>query len=176
MEYIGETGRNFTERYKEHLRTLSPNFDHSQTTGHLIKLESFSIVDRESYAITRTIKEAMYIMVNDLPLNRNLGKYQQSHIWDGVLQDMLAPCLQWPLHHLHHNPTLGHPLNKWGPILPWGTYVSPQGASPSHPSYIFAPYFFHQNFGAKFLGITFSLRPEEAFLVLTSWKFVWIHV
>ena len=71
MEYIRETGRNFEDKYKEH----------SQTTGHSIKLDNFSILDRESLSITRTIKEAMYIRVNDHPLNRNLVKYQLPHIW-----------------------------------------------------------------------------------------------
>ena len=46
-------------------RAPSPIFDHSQATGHSIKLDNFSIVDRESKGITRTIKEAMYIQVND---------------------------------------------------------------------------------------------------------------
>ena len=95
MEYIGETGINFGDRYEEHLRAPSPIFDHSQTTGHSIKLDNFSIVDRESQGITRTMKEAMYIWVNDPPLNRNLGKYQLPNIWDGVLQDMPTLLLQW---------------------------------------------------------------------------------
>ena len=60
MEYIEETGRNFGERYKEHLRVPCPIFNHSQTKGYLIKLETFSIVDRESQVITRTIKEDMH--------------------------------------------------------------------------------------------------------------------
>ena len=38
MEYIGKTGRNFGERYMEHLRAPYPIFDYSQSTGHLIKL------------------------------------------------------------------------------------------------------------------------------------------
>ena len=94
MEYIGETGRNFGERYKEHLRAPSPIFDHFQTTGHNITMDNFSIVGREPQGFTRTIKEAMYIRVNDLPLNRNLGKYQLTHIWEKVLQDMPALHLQ----------------------------------------------------------------------------------
>ena len=61
VEYIGETGRNFGDRYKQHLRTPCALFGHSQTTGHSIKLDKFSIVDRESQEITRTIKDAMYI-------------------------------------------------------------------------------------------------------------------
>ena len=65
MEYICEIGRTFRDRYKEHLRASSPIYDHANTTGHSIKLDSFSIVDRESQGIIRTIKEAIFIRVND---------------------------------------------------------------------------------------------------------------
>ena len=87
-EYIGESGRTFGNRLKEHLRAPSP----SNSTGHLVSPECFTIVDRESQRVTRNIKEAMYIHVNDPALNRNLGKYQLPHIWDQVLQD--KPVLQ----------------------------------------------------------------------------------
>ena len=33
----------------------------------------------------RTIKEALYIRVNDPSLNRNIDKYHLPHIWDEVL-------------------------------------------------------------------------------------------
>ena len=82
MEYIGQTGRGFGERYKEHLGTPSPIFDHFQTTGHNITLDNLSIVGRESQGFTRAIKDAMLIRVNDLPLNRNLDKYQLYHVLD----------------------------------------------------------------------------------------------
>ena len=32
-----------------------------------------------------TIKEALYIRVNDPSLNRNVGKYHLLHVWDEVL-------------------------------------------------------------------------------------------
>ena len=35
--------------------------------------------------MARAIKEAMYIRVNNLTLNRNIGKYNLPHIWDRVL-------------------------------------------------------------------------------------------
>ena len=91
-EYIGESGRTFGDRLKEHLRALSPINHHSNSTGHLVSLECFTIVDREPQAVTRNIKEAMYIHVNDASLNRNLYKYQLPYIWDQVLQD--TPHLQ----------------------------------------------------------------------------------
>ena len=84
-EYIGESSRNFGERFKEHQKAPSPIFDHYTTTGHNIKLENFSIVGKEDQNLKRAIKEAMYIRANDPSLNRNVGKYHLPHIWDEVL-------------------------------------------------------------------------------------------
>ena len=55
------------------------------TTGHNISIENFEIVGREDQNLMRTIKEALYIRVNDPSLNRNIGKYHLPHIWDEVL-------------------------------------------------------------------------------------------
>ena len=92
-EYIGESGRTFGDRFKEHLRDPSPIHHHSHSTGHPVSPKCFTIVDMESQGVTRNIKEAMYIYVNDPSLNRNFGKYQLPHIWDQVLQD--TPSLQF---------------------------------------------------------------------------------
>ena len=85
MEYIGESGRTFAERYREHMRATSPIHDHFNTTGHELSLDNFSIVGREDQNIARAIKEAMLIRVNDQSLNRNIGTYQLPHIWDKVM-------------------------------------------------------------------------------------------
>ena len=84
-EYIGESSRNFGERFKEHQKAPSPIFDNHNTTGHNISIENFEIVGREDQNLMRTIKEALYIRVNDPSLNRNIGKYHLPHIWDEVL-------------------------------------------------------------------------------------------
>ena len=84
-EYIGESSRTFGERFKEHLKAPSSIFDHYNTTGHKVSLENFSIVGREEQNLMRTIKEALYIRVNNPSLNRNIGKYHLPHIWDEVL-------------------------------------------------------------------------------------------
>ena len=86
-EYIGESSRNFNERFKEHQKAPSPIFDHYTTTGHDIKVENFTIVGKEDQNLKRAIKEAMYIRTNDPSLNRNVGKYHLPHIWDEVLFD-----------------------------------------------------------------------------------------
>ena len=48
-------------------------------------MENFQITGREDNSMARTIKEAMYIRVNNPTLNRNIGKYNLPHIWDRVL-------------------------------------------------------------------------------------------
>ena len=80
--YIGESGRTFAERFREHMRAPSPIHDHFNSE---VSLDNFSIVGREDQSIVRAIREAMLIRVNDPSLNRNIGKYQLPHIWDEVL-------------------------------------------------------------------------------------------
>ena len=84
-EYIRKSSRTFGERFKEHQKAPSPISDHFTTTGHKISLENFGIVGRVDQNLMRTIKETLYIMVNNPFLNRNIGKYHLPHIWDEVL-------------------------------------------------------------------------------------------
>ena len=84
-EYIGESSRTFGERFKEHQKAPSTIFDHSNITGHQVTIDNFNIVGREDQNLSRTIKEALYIRVNNPSLNRNIGKYHLPHIWDEVL-------------------------------------------------------------------------------------------
>ena len=84
-EYIGESSRVFGERFKEHQKAPSPIFVHTNTTGHNINIDNFSIVGREDQNLKRAIKEALFTRVNNPSLNRNIGKLHLSHIWDEVL-------------------------------------------------------------------------------------------
>ena len=84
-EYIGETSRTLGERCKEHLKKPSPIHVHIQQTEHSSTDNSFNIIGREDRGQARTIKEAIYIRVNNPTLNQNIGKYNLSHIWDRVL-------------------------------------------------------------------------------------------
>ena len=84
-EYIGESSRTFGERFKEHLKPLSSIYDHSNISGHSVTINNFKIVGREDLNQIRTIKEALYIRVNDPSLKRNVGKYHLPHVWDEVL-------------------------------------------------------------------------------------------
>ena len=84
-EYIGESSRTFGERFKEHLKPPSPIYDHSNISGHSVTIYNFKIIGREDLNQIRTIKEALYIRVNDPSLNRNVGKYHLPHVWDEVM-------------------------------------------------------------------------------------------
>ena len=90
--YIGESGRSLGERVKEHLKAPSPIHLHSATTGHPLDPNQFNIMHKEVRSQSRTIKEAMFIRVQDPPLNCNIGKYQLPHIWDQLLQS--SPVFQ----------------------------------------------------------------------------------
>ena len=89
-EYIGETSRTLRERRKEHLKQPSPIHGHIQQTGHGITEDNFNIVGREDWGQARTIKESIYIRVNNPTLNQNIDKYNLNHIWDRVLFNTLG--------------------------------------------------------------------------------------
>ena len=47
--------------------------------------DNFNMIRRGDRDLARTIKEAIYIRVYNPSLNRNVGKYHLSHLWDRVL-------------------------------------------------------------------------------------------
>ena len=83
-ENIGESATTFHSRFKDYLKAQSLIYGHQSTRGYPTTLDKFSIVGREGQSFARTIKESIYIMVN-YTLNRNMGKCNLPHIWDGVL-------------------------------------------------------------------------------------------
>ena len=78
-------GRSFGERYKEHLKAPSPIFQHQCSSGHTTSIDNFKIIGREDNSLARTVKESIYIRVNNPTLNRNIGKFNLPHIWDNLL-------------------------------------------------------------------------------------------
>ena len=80
--YIGESGRTLGDRIKEHFKAPSPIHLHSSTTGHPMDPNQFSIVHKEVNSQPRTIKEAMYMWVQDPP--------QQEH-WKVPASTYLGP-------------------------------------------------------------------------------------
>ena len=104
-EYIGKTARTLGDRHKEHLKGPSPIHVHIQCTGHNATAENFNIIGREDRDLARTIKEAIYIRVNNPSLNRDVGKYHLSQLWDRVpfnTPGLKIDSTQHPLH-IHNN-------------------------------------------------------------------------
>ena len=79
-EYTEETSRTLGERFKEHLKEPSPIHNHGINTGHPTTLDNFQIIRREDHGIARTIKESIYIRVNNPTLNRNIGRFNLHHM------------------------------------------------------------------------------------------------
>ena len=75
----------------------SPIHVHSTQTGHNTTTDNFSIIWGEDVGLARTIKESIYIRVNNPTLNRNIGKYNLNHIWDGVLLNIPTLKLTLPM-------------------------------------------------------------------------------
>ena len=65
---------------EEHLKQPSLIHSHSQTTGHSIENDSFNIIGGEDQGQARTMKESIYIRVNNPTVNQNIGKYNLNHI------------------------------------------------------------------------------------------------
>ena len=131
-EYIGETARTLGNRHKEHLKGPSPIHVHIQHTGHNVTADNFNITGREDRDQARTIKEAVYIRVNNPWLNRNVGNYHLSHVWDGVLFNtpgLKIDSTQHPSHIHNHGLTQTIPTNN---ISPLATDVSGHALNSEH--------------------------------------------
>ena len=107
-EYIGETSRTFGEKFKEHLKDPLPIHVHSTQTGHSTTPDNFNIIGREDHGLARTIKESIYIRVNNPILDRNVVKYNLHHIWDRVLFNTLDLKINNDYGHLYRTFLSGH--------------------------------------------------------------------
>ena len=76
-----------------------------QCTGHNATADNFNIIGREDRDLARTIKKGIYIRVNNPSLNRNVGKYHLSHLWDRVLFNTPGLKIDSTQHppHIHNN-------------------------------------------------------------------------
>ena len=119
---LGESGRALGERVKEHLKAPSPIFHHSSTTGHSLDPDNFSIIHKKVHSHSRTIKEVMFICVNDPTLNRNLGKYQLLHVWDSILQASPMLHLKPPKPCLYTTLPPPNSLSRWEACTFLGKY------------------------------------------------------
>ena len=73
-EYIDESTNTFGEIFKHYSKAPSPIYECYNISDHHTTIDYFSIVRRESQNLTTTIKEAIFIRVNDPSLKRNIGR------------------------------------------------------------------------------------------------------
>ena len=117
-------------------------YDHINATGYSIKLDNFSIIERESQDFTRTTKEAILVESMTLPLTGAWASIN-CHIFGMKCYrtDMPALHLQWYTLHIFpsfvtHGPTHegehAHYIGKNGP---------PRGAFPQLSLFIMASNF-----------------------------------
>ena len=105
-EYKGESGRSFGEQLKEHLRAPSSIHQHSHSARYPVSPNCFIIVDRESQGVTRNIKEAMHIQVND---PHSIGT------WANTICHTSETKFYRTHHHSSSNRTAHHPSPTYGP-------------------------------------------------------------
>ncbi len=88
-DYIGETERQFKDRFPEHHRRSSIDKSamatHIHGANHAIDKE-FSLLDQEENWHRRGVKEAINIRRHRPTLNRDEGRYQLSHVWDRIIR------------------------------------------------------------------------------------------
>ncbi len=71
-----------------HLRGQSALHNHFNECQHTSPgIHNVKVLCKESNDIKRKIKEALYIKVNDLVLNRNIGKYTIPDSYDKLLKE-----------------------------------------------------------------------------------------
>jgi len=116
--YVGETGRKFGLRIKEHEKEVNSFTagtqtrasraressvthklaitDHAVEENHVIDWDKTKVVEREAQQQTRWIKEATWIRKTPMCMNRDAGSYQLSHTWDQVISRSraLSSCKQ----------------------------------------------------------------------------------
>ena len=102
-------------------REPSPIHAHNTQTGHNTNPENFTIIGREDHGIARTIKESIYIRVNNPTLNRNVDKYNLHHIWDRVLLTSLTLKLIMTMGMQTEHPSVG----MLSPFQPVGICIEP---------------------------------------------------
>ena len=86
--YIRESSRSLCDHVKEHSKegSNSATYQHCYTKGHpLPNVDQFKGIDQEKSQIAHEAKEAIHIQMEDLELNRNVGKMVISQVFDPIL-------------------------------------------------------------------------------------------
>ena len=90
-----QEGRKYTRSTKRQSQTEQNKFaitDHVNTENHVINWDEPKIIGRESERIARYIREAIKIRMESRDvMNRDVGAYQLSHVYDNLLLSVATP-------------------------------------------------------------------------------------
>ena len=87
-------------------------------------MDNFTLVGRESYNLTRTMKKTIYIRANDPSLNRGIGKYH------------LSPQMDWGFSTPYiSNSSKSYNINHWAYLCQLSTPQSGWGANRANIMY-----------------------------------------
>ena len=106
-EYIGEKSRTLWRDIKSIWKIPHPFMD-TVTFQDITPILITSPPVREDHGLAQTIKESIYIRVNNPTLNRYVGKYNLHHIWDRVLFSTHELRISTDNGHVHRKPISGH--------------------------------------------------------------------
>ena len=100
-------GSHANKRFKEHLKEEPYPVHHpSNNTGHTTTQDNFQIIGREDHGIARTIKESIYIRLNNARLNTTIGKFNLHHMWDRALLNTPGHEMKRHVHDIDHAQTI----------------------------------------------------------------------
>ena len=85
VTYVGETERRLNKRIKEHHRDSSPVGHHLNYRKHSISEQNISVLHQESDWFKRGVAEAIHILQDNPPLNRDRGRHTLSNIYREII-------------------------------------------------------------------------------------------
>ena len=85
VTYVGETERRLSRRIKEHHRDSSPVGHHLKYRNHSISELDINVLHQESDWFRRGVAEAIHILQDDPPLNRDRGRHTLSNIYREII-------------------------------------------------------------------------------------------
>ena len=80
-------------------------------------MDNFSKKGGEGCGIATAIKESIYMRVNNLTINRSIGKYNLPHVWDNILAN--TPELQ-----IKHQQEQYQQVHRTSLVPPRTSYIS----------------------------------------------------
>ena len=102
-------GRHYTRKERSQSVTemnKSAITDHTVQENHVIDWEGTRVVDRESHAMSRRVKEAIWIRREGDTMNRDEGAYQLSGIYNGLIRSRPGLCSSAGSHSLRKTATV----------------------------------------------------------------------